>query len=279
MACGELSVPMRGLVVGLLLVSPIFAFSANQDDNFLRSLRDRVEQSKTLPLVCRETLLPRQRLGITIKNGLILDLVRQRLRHETPTFGMLGVQQSGEPMPCGVEVEILSYAMNQWKTGIRLELKAGKRFQLTDHMSESPNGWYHAPVKYLDSEVQEAQERHTTLAEARAMAKQFTDPDNHLIDKWLELARDQERFPGQIDALLEDLGEIPEHPSERAFWVGALINPTPKIHLAFEIRQRLLLAKTAKDRVQIASDALKFSIRRMDPSLSQFSASSGLHAD
>ena len=47
-------------------------------------------------------------------------------------------------------------------------------------------------------------------------------PNNlSIIDRCVELARENERHPSQINKLLDQLGE----PSERAFWVGALINP------------------------------------------------------
>lgn len=252
-----------------VLVFPATALTQSSSDDFHKSLRNRVQESRKLPLIFRESLLPRQRMGMTVKNGVILDLVRHRLQYaETPTFGMLGLEPStGEAMRQGVEVKILSYSMNQWKTGVRLEVKAGRRFQLTDQIEESKEGWYQAPVQFLDSKIQEEQETHANLAEARRLASQFTDPNKHLINKWLTLAREQERFSSQVDDLLNDLGEIPDDPSERAFWVGALINPTPKIHLAFEIRQPLLKATTARERVQISLDALCSSIRRMDPTM------------
>lgn len=254
------------------LIQPAAAAAAftqqpNSNDDFHKSLRHRVQESRKLPLIFRESLLPRQRMGMTVKNGIILDLVRHRLENETPTFGMLSVQPSGDAMLHGVEVEILSWSINKWKTGVRLEVKAGKRFQLIGSIEESKHGWCQAPVQFLNSQVQEQKETHTNLAEARKLAAQFTDPKNHLINKWLSLARDQERFDSQLNQLLSDLGPIPVDPSERAFWVGALINPTPKIHLAFEIRQQLLKATTARERVQISLDALLCSIRRMDPTV------------
>jgi hypothetical protein len=88
------------------------------------------------------------------------------------------------------------------------------------------------------------------------------------VDRWIALAKDNERQPGQIDALLESLGDIPpEHePTERAFWIGALINPLPAMGVAMEIRPALLSAKTALDRIEIASDGLVRSIKHMDGS-------------
>lgn len=87
-----------------------------------------------------------------------------------------------------------------------------------------------------------------------------------LITRWIELAKLNERIPGQIDKLLHQLGDIPPEyePSERAFWVGALINPLPGMGVAMEIRPALLLSKRAEERVQIALDGILKSIRHMD---------------
>ena len=112
------------------------------------------------------------------------------------------------------------------------------------------------------------------LSVARAISKSrvFTEPnmkmkDNaSLVDRWIELARQNERHPGQVDALLRQLGEIPqEHePTERALWVGALINPLPSMGVAKEIRPALLLSKRAEERVEVALDGILRSIRHMD---------------
>jgi len=113
---------------------------------------------------------------------------------------------------------------------------------------------------------------HLSLARAISKSRQFTTPNialpNHdtLIHHWIHLAKQNERRPNQIDTLLRQLGEIPpeECPSDRAFWVGALINPIPAMGVALEIRPALLTAKTAEDRVNIALDGIWKSIRHMD---------------
>jgi hypothetical protein len=94
-------------------------------------------------------------------------------------------------------------------------------------------------------------------------------PDRQsLIDRWIELATENEKKPGQIARLLEQIGEIPppEEPTERALWVGALINPIPAMGVAMEVRPQLLIAKKAEDRVQLALDGILKSIKHMDGS-------------
>ena len=110
------------------------------------------------------------------------------------------------------------------------------------------------------------------VARAISKSRQFTEPkmsmkgNVSLVDRWVELARQNERFTGQIDALLRQLGKIPPdyEPTERAFWVGALINPLPGMGVAMKIRPALLLSKRAEERVQVALDGLLRSIRHMD---------------
>lgn len=86
-----------------------------------------------------------------------------------------------------------------------------------------------------------------SLARARAHARELTSPNasmpeqKSLVDRWIALARQNERLPGQIDELLRDLGPRPDpdrSPTELALWVGSLINPLPGP--AMEIRPVLL---------------------------------------
>ena len=56
------------------------------------------------------------------------------------------------------------------------------------------------------------------------------------------------------------------NPTDRALWVGALINPLPAMGVAMEIRPALLTANTAKERVDIALNGIKASTGHMDGS-------------
>ena len=110
-----------------------------------------------------------------------------------------------------------------------------------------------------------------SVARAISKSKQFTQPNmnmngSSLVDRWIELARENERIPGQIDTLLKQLGDIPEEHTERALWIGALINPLPSLGQAMEIRPQLLVSKKAEERVEVALEAILRSIRHMDGS-------------
>ena len=140
------------------------------------------------------------------------------------------------------------------------------QFVVKGQVNKTDGGWTESQVEYLDSDTEEElqqkeserQEGQDPLSLAKAISKsrQFTQPNANIpnnlsiVDRWIELARQNERHPNQIDKLLGQLGKIPpEHkPSERAFWIGALINPLPALGVAMEVRPSLLMAKTAEER-------------------------------
>lgn len=254
--------------------------SKDVHDDFMSSLKTRMnevtQQDSKLPLVVLDSMLPRQVLKITVKNGLLMELVRTRLQEENPFFGMTGLARlkTGQKvhLKSGVEVEIAGKP-KVTEAGLQLELKAGRRFRVEGDVEATPNGWTQATVQFLNPSEEDALEWDgddpMTMARAMQNAKTFTDPNANtqdqaksLVDTWLELARSKERQPGQIDQLLESLGEIPswEEPTDCAFWVAALINPIPALGVAKEIRPQILSAKTAEQRTQIALDGILNSI-------------------
>eukprot|EP00980_Cylindrotheca_fusiformis_P022393 scaffold9268_cov133-Cylindrotheca_fusiformis.AAC.4 len=259
---------------------------AATDDDFMAALRTRVQEvedrESKLPLVVIDSLLPRQVLKIQVKNDLLMELVRECLQNENPFFGMLGIARlsSGQQVHLknGVEVEIVGKPEFDKDSGIKLELKGGRRFSIEGEVDNAGKGWTEARVRFLDSEEDEEAEVYGkdrfSVARAISRATEFTTPNvnmqdcQSLIARWIELATEREREPGQIARLQEQLGEIPppEQPTERALWVGALINPIPAMGVAMEIRPQLLVAKTAEERVQIALDGILRSIKHMDGS-------------
>ena len=185
--------------------------------------------------------------------------------------------------------------------GIKMTFKAtGRRFEIEKEQGSvetAGGGWTEAKVQFLDSQQEEEDEvnnyrsngaddengnrndendDYNRMAVARAITKsnELTNPNMNmpnnlsLVDRWIELAKEKERTPGQINTLLKELGKIPptHQPTERAFWIGALINPLPAMGVALEIRPALLTAKKAEQRVEIALNGIHRSIKYMDGS-------------
>lgn len=254
------------------------------------------ERESRLPLVVLDSMLPRQVLEIRVNNALLVELIKDCMARESPYVGMLGIARlaSGERVHLsrGVEVEIVKEKLSfpdDNQGVVEMALRAtGRRFQIEEGSIRTvggENGYTEAKVQFLDSAEELEQEvkardditdDYDRMSPARAImkAKEFTDPNKDmpnsmsLVDRWIELARMNERSPGQIDAILKDLGEIPpaDQPSERAFWVGALINPLPGMGVALEIRPALLTARKAEQRVEVALHGMLKSIKYMDGS-------------
>ena len=210
------------------------------DFDFMKALNSRIQQVQELetkiPLVVLDCMLPRQTLKIKVRNPLLMELVREQMQKETPTFGMLGmaILNTGEKinLTTGCEVEIIEKPVFEGDS-VFLVLKASRRFIITGEVDNAEQGWTEARVKYLDSQEQEDEEIENSddkMSVARAImkAKELTTPNANmennlsLVDRWIELAKQNER-EGQIDALLEDIGRIPpeDQPTERALWIGA----------------------------------------------------------
>lgn len=269
----------------------LFSTNDNSDDDFMKSLRNRMEEvsdrDTMVPIVVLDSMLPRQVLKIEADNEIFTSLVRTLVSEETPCFGMVGVAKltSGKQVPLKHGVEVLIEGKPELVgTGLRLELRASRRFRIEGEVATSDRGWTEARVKFLDADTEEREEEDSgkgdrlSLARAMAKAREFTSPNinmeenKSLVERWVQLARENELQPGQIDQLLDDLGDIPdaEEPTDRALWVGALINPLPGMGVALEIRPALLSAKTAEERVEVALEGVRLSIKHMDGSERMF---------
>ena len=248
--------------------------SSADDLDFMASLKCRVEQvsdrETKLPLVVLDSMLPRQVLKIRVDNPVFLQLVRTRLAQEEPFFGMTGLARlsTGQQvhLKTGVRVDIVGKPVVDADNGLKIELRANRLFRIVGEVDNAAEGgWTEARVEFLDSEDDESKIdfEKDRLGLARAMAKARRLPG--LVSEWIDLARRRERFPGQVDRLLRDLGAMPpvEEPSDRALWVGALINPIPALGVALEIRPSLLTARTPEQRVDAALAGIERSVQHM----------------
>lgn len=197
-----------------------------------------------------------------------MDLVKNRVQEETPFFGMLGMARlkSGEQVHLrdGVVVAIIGKP-KVTEDGLQIQMRAGKRFRI-GAVEDAPQGWTQASVEYIEDEDAEDEAvgnelDRISLARAVVKARKIDD----LVEEWISLASTRERAPGQMDAILADLGEMPDltQPTSRALWVGALVNPIPAMGVALEIRPALLTAKTAEDRIDVALEGIQRSILYM----------------
>lgn len=262
--------------------------SESSDDDFMKSLQSRMAQvedaDSTLPIVVLDAMLPRQVLKIEVENDVFQSLVKHCIETERPRFGMIGtatLADNGQtwPLQNGVEVEIVDTpavvdGQNDPSApegtapasgkALRLRIVAGRRFRINQgELNTNPKGWTEARVEFLE-DAEAEQEDALSLARATQLAEQLTK--SGLVEQWIELARTKEHYEGQIDQLLEDLGEIPpaSEPSDRAFWIGALINPLPGMGVAMELRPQLLMAKSAEERIGTVYSGIEASIHHMD---------------
>ena len=261
----------------------------DDDGDFMKSLQNRMQQvsdrETKLPMVVVDAMLPRQVLKIEVADPTFVELVRHLVATEQPYFGMLGMAELAAvkqtlPLQNGVQVEIVGQPVLTEDEAIRIRLRGGRRFRIQAELATSEHGsWTEARVRYLDSAQEEADEENgenpLSLARARQQARTLVrtqDNGVNLLDEWIALAKQHERNPGQIDELLEDLGErpSPDEPTELAFWVGALINPLPGMGVAMEIRPQLLMSRLAEERVLVALKGITDSIKHMDGSRKLF---------
>jgi hypothetical protein len=180
-----------------------------------------------LPLVVLDSMLPRQVWKLQVNNPLFTKLVRSRWADETPFFGMLGtahLARSGERvnLQTGVQVDIVGKPVVDAQ-GLQLELRAGSAFTLAGEIDTAAEGWTEGRVEFLDLQDDSTALDRPSLARAELKAAALPS----LAAEWIALARTRERQEGQIDTLLQDLGEIPTGVSDQAFWIGALVNPLP----------------------------------------------------
>jgi hypothetical protein len=86
-----------------------------------------------------------------------------------------------------------------------------------------------------------------------------------LFLEWEHLVRNsgRERFPGHLDGIRIDLGEMPENPNARALWIAGFINPLPALGVALEIRPSVLTARSTERRLIMADKGLRDSISRL----------------
>lgn len=145
------------------------------------------------------------------------------------TLGVLGTSD-GRVLRHGVEATIADLTSHTDGSG-RATLVGGRLFRT---LKELPSECVlsqavprMSPVHYLDLNLQdEIEKKREPNSRTLDLCARELGP---LVMRWADLVRltGRERTPGQLDDAFRALGEMPtaDHPSERALWVAALMNP------------------------------------------------------
>lgn len=287
----------------------VLSLSGVDDDAFMKSLDSRArqlrmnEKDKDNPslaiVLVPGCILPRQVVTVKVQSADFLSDIIRQTAVDVPRFGMVGRrvassdddEEQDDILPVGVEVEILSATVLEEEmikstaidnSLVELKVRGLRIFNVdVDDLQDCGGGWMHACVRYRNefSILEKAESDPFKVALAMQQAQELTSPNNSmkesksLVEMWLVLARARNvSVSERIDDLLEEIGEMPswEEPSECAFWVAALINPTPSIDLAVDIRMGLILSNTALERTQLVLNALWNSIQRLDASTAKY---------
>lgn len=215
----------------------------------LRSSLDVCEANE-LPILVLDSMLPRQRLAISMDDEAGLKLVRDCIEMHCGCLGVHGFDPHTKSVnPAGTQVRIVE------RSGSMVELVGERRYTLCARPKLHANTYYTCELSWAQPDEGSPQD----VAAAEELGP--------LVARWTELVRKgHEREPGQLDTLLADLGPMPSSgdPEERALWCAALINPLPALGVAFEIRPAMLKADSAELRLQIVRGALERSIAHLD---------------
>lgn len=219
----------------------------------IAQLRSRHPARIALPILVLDSLLPRQRLTIVMDD----DAGRRLLRDCVDQFdSMLGVHgydpRTKNILATGTQVKVV---VNESSSSVTLI--GQRRYTLCAQPRLEADTYYVCDVEWTERD----EGNNDAVIAAEALGP--------LVARWIELVRGgRERSEGQLDRILTDLGPMPPpaDPDELALYVAALINPLPALGVAYEIRPAMLVAKSAAERLQIATVGIEKSIGHLDGS-------------
>lgn len=251
----------------------------------MQELQSRIEkyENDQLPLIFTgEILLPAEPMELTLLPGTHLaKLIHHRIQQEQELlFGIVAraeansnsptvtILDQGEYYAIGTAVTLASFPVTKDDGSITLEFQAKQRFRLQGDeaaLQVSSDGWLQAAVDFLDDSESVSADDQSSHDAARQLARELVRVDNNdssgsLVDQFIQLSRQQD--VNRVNERLQHLGSMPseKHPSQCAFWVGALLAAHDDI---VDIRPQLLMAKTAEERTQIVLHAMWSSIQYM----------------
>lgn len=223
----------------------------------LRRLQgDGAAQPKKVPLLLIDAMLPGQRLRFSSSDPRLLRLA------EAGEIGVLGTSPLGRPLSHGVTAVLTrpSAARSGVTPGSdggggpsssEWELRARWHMQVVGEGEPGEDGVHVGQIEPVKDEVTT-----TDVSEARHLPP--------LVARWRTLVEGghHERFQGQVQAVLDDLGPMPppQAAGHMALWVAALINPLPALGVAYEIRPSVLAAPTVAERLRFVREGIAGSI-------------------
>ena len=236
--------------------------SANDEWSANDELNERIEQVKgefVRLLALKDALVPRQRLRLTLPSSFLSVVERGST---LVTFGRYRRMHTH-----GVEVKA-QQIMPRDDGRLDVVLLAGRVCELTQvGLAEdlaSPWLGRDARVRWLEG-LQEptaltGRRSSRVVARSEALAA--------LLSEWMDKVRrsGRERFDGQIDRILHDLGPMPaaDEVTARCLYAAALINPEPPLRLANEVRPTVLMAQSDEERLDALEMGIADSIGRLE---------------
>lgn len=219
-------------------------------DEDMAALQFRVNQAReqpSLPLIVVDAMLPGQRLRFASENVNLARVAEQEgSAGEVVVVGAF----KGSPLRHGVVA--LLHPRGSGINGPEWELEAQRHVKVLDSAEPTTAGGLpRARVEAVQDDVAEVD-----VEVARTLLP--------LVMRWQSLVEGTrfERFEGQVQGVLDDLGPMPppEKAGELALWVAALVNPLPGLGVAYEIRPAALSARTVSERLQVVLEGIRGSI-------------------
>lgn len=274
--------------------------SAADDSSDFALLSRRINELKAVHfmegIILSEPLLPRQSLRLEAMPEVFAEVVRE-CHSRNGTMGIIGADENGEPLSCGVEVDITELTRESNDSGygdpyVYSAVFTGQRiFELVEDEALT-QFTFARDVRFIDlglSDLMSAAQSPSRVVDLASRELTL------LIKQWEELARGggvtlwgkprrgtdaAAASDGQladadaaaavdaaVTALLNSLGALPdlEYPSERALWAAALITAgraggQPAM---VGVRPSILTAKTPLERLAVAKTGLVDAIYRM----------------
>jgi hypothetical protein len=257
--------------------------------NDRRRLQRLESRRMVVPIMILDAMLPRQTLRFASDDPKFRDMVDYCLKHQhqrkeevgerdeqdddneesdydarlhSGLVGMIGLNpHTGRPISRGVSVPVTRETVSideDSNENVVITLKA------TGHRRMEVQGkpWLHESGSFYLADVELVDDRTELLTdEQRAQVKELSKTLPKKLREWVECvieagATDQ----AGMEAYVRDLGPMPKNPTDRAFWVAALVNPLPSLRVCLEIRPAMLSCSNDLERMVLACQALQSSI-------------------